>query len=427
MGIDLRALVRQVRLAAPTTAAMKFDRQFDTVSAYVRVEDEFGAKVRDIVGEVQAKRLTPAQAVAEFEREHLRAQADAFVLGRRSTDPKADGFSDAEADMLAARHEAQTKYFRGFVQDVQTGKGRMDYGQRADLYGKALWSSYTRGESVDWDETDTKRYIWVMDTDAEHCATCIERARVSRQKGGFRFSELATVGFPGEGTDCGVNCRCHVRPISHEEGDRMAFRPNPTPWRPAGTRPEDITTLLPSKAEVPIIEPGSEGTIPKPPAGTVPTVPAEPRGLFPTDPPDVVRPPLPPEDAVEPTVLPEIPVAPVEPPERTTPVTGFDPVTSREMFTSFVGGPTMPRPLPAAGLPSVKVSPITVAEWRGKAPDADVYDASLWTIPHVLIKPSHIYVDGDMRVYVGELLALVVGRSPTGIWSILSLLQIPHL
>ncbi|RYG36566.1 hypothetical protein EON81_09310, partial [bacterium] len=289
MSVNLREVLRQVRLAAPAVPApsTKFDRQFDTVTAYVRVEDQFGATVREIINDVDSKRITPQKAIARFEEEHMLAQADAFVLGRRSTDPKASGFTPAELDMLAARHEAQTAYFRNFVKQVGEGKGRMDYGQRSDLYGKALWSAYTRGESVDWDETDTKRYVWVMDPDSQdHCRSCIERARQSRQKGGFTFAQLATIGFPGEGTDCGVNCRCHIRPVTHAEGDRMAFKPNPTPMRPAEARPEDIRTLLPSQEEVPVIEPGSEGTIPKPPAGTAQDLPSEPRGLFPSDPPE---------------------------------------------------------------------------------------------------------------------------------------------
>ncbi|RYG34223.1 hypothetical protein EON81_16160 [bacterium] len=107
------------------------------------------------------------------------------------------------------------------------------------------------------------------------------------------------------------------------------------------------------------------------------------------------------------------------------PVTGFDAQTSRDMLFHALGGPAMPRPLPAAGLPAVRLNPITVAEWRGKAIDADVYDASLWTIPHTLIRPQHVHVDGDMRVYMGDLFALVLGRSPTGLWSILSIVQLP--
>ncbi len=200
--------------AADPIALTKFERNLVEIPRYADIERQMASATRDIIARVQSGAIEPEAAVRAFRSEMSQAQAKAFVAGRRAKGVIEWEISDAEAQMLAGRLNRQTEFFRSFAADARAGRGRMPYPQRASMYGESLWSIYSRGESVDWNDADPNtRHYWVLDPDAEHCLDCLARAKKSRENDGFSWLELVEIGWPGETTICMTRCRCHVRTV----------------------------------------------------------------------------------------------------------------------------------------------------------------------------------------------------------------------
>ena len=184
--------------------------------------------------------------MAAFRESLQNAETEAFVSGRRARGHASFEITDEEASMLHGRHTRNMRYFSGFLQDIDDGKyesgrnGPMTPATRADLYAKSLWSLYSRGETTDWAEPENqaKRYYWVMDPDAEHCKDCLQRAGQSRDEDGFTWDRLIEIGFPGEGTACMVNCRCHIQAVN------ARVMVNPSSRAPAPTPEEGIEEFI---------------------------------------------------------------------------------------------------------------------------------------------------------------------------------------
>lgn len=193
----------------------KFDRNAVEIPRYASIEREASRSFQTIVSRLESGEISRPQAIAQFDRALRDHETHAFVAGRRARGDARHSITDSEANMLAGRHRRNLRYFTKFVNDVHRGRGRMPYARRAHLYAQSLWSLYTRGETTSWDapEEENARFYWIMDPDAEHCPTCLERAKMSRERDGFSWEELVEIGFPGENTECIVNCRCHIRKV----------------------------------------------------------------------------------------------------------------------------------------------------------------------------------------------------------------------
>jgi len=190
----------------------KFDRNAVEIPRYAEIERRFESEIHDGIMKFQRGEIGRDDLVRTFKNNLQRAETEAFVAGRRAKGNNRADITDAEAKMLTGRHSRNMKYFNRFVRDMEAGRGRMDYLKRGSMYAESLWSLYTRGETVDWDDPtgENWRYYWAMDVEAEHCKSCIERAKISREKDGFSYDELCELGWPGENTDCCTKCRCHV-------------------------------------------------------------------------------------------------------------------------------------------------------------------------------------------------------------------------
>lgn len=197
--------------AGDRVASDKFARNKAELPRYAEIEARTEDRLRRIVGDLQRSGDVPA-AQREFARVMRDAENQALVAGRRARGDTRTEISAAEAKMLAGRHSRNMRYAAKFFRDVTSGAGVMDYGDRAAMYAQSLWSIYSRGETTDWEnpEAENARYVWVLDVDAEHCATCLERAGTSRAQGGLTWDELSEMGWPGEGTDCATRCRCSI-------------------------------------------------------------------------------------------------------------------------------------------------------------------------------------------------------------------------
>lgn len=196
-------------------APRKFNRNAAEIPRYSEIEGRFARQVQTVVSNLAAGQIDRGEAMDRF-KEHLTdAETEAFVAGRRARGDTRSELNPEEEQMLDGRHARNMKYFSGFADDVQRGSGKMDYDRRAGMYAKSLWSIYTRGETSDWQDPaeQNARYYWVLDPDAEHCSTCLERAAKSRENDGFSWEELTAIGWPGERTECGPHCRCHIRVV----------------------------------------------------------------------------------------------------------------------------------------------------------------------------------------------------------------------
>lgn len=227
----------------------KFDRNNIEIPRYASIERRFSGQAQGIISAYQSGDLTRLQAMTQFKEALQSAENEAFVAGRRARGVASFEITDEEAAMLTGRHSRNMRYFGGFLRDIDGGKydsgrnGPMTPAKRADLYARSLWSLYTRGEATDWAEPENqnKRYYWVMDPDAEHCKDCLDRARRSRDQDGFTWEELVAMGFPGEGTVCMVNCRCHIQAVGARSlVPRTSAEPADTPEEGV----EELVTML---------------------------------------------------------------------------------------------------------------------------------------------------------------------------------------
>jgi hypothetical protein len=193
----------------------KFDRNAVELPRYADIERTFESQIHKGITGFQRGDLDRTELVRQFKRNLQNAETEAFVAGRRARGDTRSDISDAEAKMLSGRHSRNMRYFNRFVGDMEVGRGKMDYFDRGSMYAKSLWSLYTRGETTDWEDptAENNRYYWVMDVEAEHCKSCIERAKKSRENDGFSYDELCELGWPGENTDCLTECRCHVKVV----------------------------------------------------------------------------------------------------------------------------------------------------------------------------------------------------------------------
>ncbi len=201
--------------AGSPVARTKFERNAIEIPRYAQIEASFRDDVQSMVGRYLVGSIDEHELRAAFKNRLWDAETESFVAGRRARGDVRRLVSEAEAAMLQVRHERNVRYFRKFVEDMKAGRGRMDYLRRAGLYANSLWSLFSRGESVDWDDPEAAnaRYHWVLDPEAEHCQDCLDRAKRSREQDGFSWEELSALGWPGENTECMTSCRCHIRVV----------------------------------------------------------------------------------------------------------------------------------------------------------------------------------------------------------------------
>lgn len=305
----------------------KFARNAAELPRYASIEREFKRKGVQLVRAFEDRTLTKSQFIRGF-RDLLRdAETDAFIAGKRARGHMVTDINRAELDMLAGRHSRNMRFAHAFADDIEQGRGRMDYDRRVKLYGDSLWSIYTRAETVDWDDPDLNaRYYWILDPDAEHCPDCIERAKKSRDNDGFTYDELSLMGWPGEKTLCQVKCRCHVRVVRKR-------------------------VLVADRAEDAEIAPtGAEGV---------------------------------------------------------------------DILSQLIGSDFM-LPIPASGLPYVKVDPTVVDQ----AAKIESLARSLPVVPKTLIHPVDVHVpEPDQRLFIGPDVNVLVERSPEdGRWWLIGLI-----
>lgn len=133
------------------------------------------------------------------------AYKSAYQLGVGDKD-----LSTREKKFVDAVQADQFSYLDKFLSDLDAGEGKMDYGQRLDMYVEKVDSVYWSGAVKALDD-DVEIYWNLMP--GESCEDCIELADDSP----YAPDELPTTPRAGE-TDCLGNCNCSLT-TEHNEAE----------------------------------------------------------------------------------------------------------------------------------------------------------------------------------------------------------------
>jgi len=139
------------------------------------------------------------------------AYRDMFEQGKRSAGNLLS-MDTSEGKLLERLRRDEFLYLRNFMADIRHGSGKMDYGERANLYGnaagEAAWAGFVAG-----DLSHDRWLKWVWSPESEHCVDCEKLSKAGRWKDGiYSANELMRMGvFPGSGKlTCTTRCNCRL-------------------------------------------------------------------------------------------------------------------------------------------------------------------------------------------------------------------------
>lgn len=197
---------------------------------YAKGEDAYRFMMQRTVRAHLSGQMSEKSLVEAVSKEMYSFYSRMYVLGRRSTGNVSSTLSRDEQAWLHGQHSNDMRYFHNYLSDIRSGKGRMAYDQRADLYGLGGWSVYIMGAISSHPEAT---FHWVMNSLAESCQECMARSIDSKKKGGFSYSQLLKGGLPGT-LRCGHRCRCGV--IVEVDGQKIKLaRTRPTSFKHASS------------------------------------------------------------------------------------------------------------------------------------------------------------------------------------------------
>lgn len=153
----------------------QFERERKEALRRMRENQElFAERLSEHLSDLQEGKLTRGQAEYRMKRdirEHYRA---AFELGKR-TSGNLYLLTHAEERWLKKLRYDEFRYLRGFLDDVEAGRGIMPYPKRLDMYAKAIrevgWMGWLIGNM-----SPKRRIAWHWAGGKEHCRTCAHLA-----------------------------------------------------------------------------------------------------------------------------------------------------------------------------------------------------------------------------------------------------------
>jgi hypothetical protein len=176
-----------------------------------RLEGELSRAAVGVATRLAAGKIDTLTAIAQFKGALHKAETEAYACGVRASGRLVDSLTHSEKRMLSGRHSRQMKYWCRFVRQIQAGTTKMPVQQRAALYGKSLWSLWTRGDSAFARSDPAARYHWHLNPHVENCVDCVAIYMECLRKGGFTLDEMLEHGWPGErDTECQSRCHCYV-------------------------------------------------------------------------------------------------------------------------------------------------------------------------------------------------------------------------
>jgi hypothetical protein len=135
-----------------------------------------------------------------------------YRAGRQAVGDPAVLMSPEDKARVGRLVRDELDYLKGFMGDVAAGEGRMDYGARMDLYGRAAAELFWLGWTVG-DFRKAREIRWVTGA-TEHCTDCRRLEEAGWMPALTFFREVAARGFlPQSGhLECvGIRCACALQ------------------------------------------------------------------------------------------------------------------------------------------------------------------------------------------------------------------------
>jgi len=175
----------------------------------VQIQEEYVRNVSGLLDGVRLGKLTPELAREQFGSFAQAAFTKAFAYGG-GVAPNAE-----QMTALMGRVTEESAFFEGLLEDAQKpGYSDARVEQRMGMYGRRLWSEYTRGR-INRLAADVTVH-WVLDPRASHCHDCPRLA----SEGPYTPATLPAI--PGDGsTECLTNCRCRI--VTRRERKRIPW------------------------------------------------------------------------------------------------------------------------------------------------------------------------------------------------------------
>lgn len=215
--------------------------------------------------EMKERHLRRTRAI--INRQFAMAYERAFELGLRAGGAMRS-LSDNELTIVRNQRLEENKFSGNFITDIEHAEGKMDYKQRADLYGNALGEIYWLGYL--YADLSSDRYVrWVMRHSAgvsdnwggktENCVDCAVLSGVleglsdadkqivessDRIIGGrwgngvYQAKELAVMGIAPQSGKLACTTNCHCKIVQADRPDAVPVK-GPVTFR--SLRPKDFT------------------------------------------------------------------------------------------------------------------------------------------------------------------------------------------
>jgi hypothetical protein len=185
------------------------------MSEYTALMNEFKAKLVSLVADTQSGVLSKEQSYsrwAELTDSYYKQMFEAGAKAAGNPYYQSFGITKKDEEFIKGAREEEGQYFGSFLDDIESGAGKIDYATRAKFYADSAGSQFFNGQIAG--HGDNIIIHWVMDPLAEHCSTCPMMAVKT-----YTWKTLPFVPRSGfDTTECGSNCRCHLEYSPAAEG-----------------------------------------------------------------------------------------------------------------------------------------------------------------------------------------------------------------
>jgi hypothetical protein len=181
----------------------------DSMEAYDSLKGEFRDALMGVLQSYQDGEITIEQFKKMVQAEIRNGWAEAYQHGVGSVG-NPFGVYDEDLSWLKGARAEEYKYLSGFVDDLDSDEGAMDYETRMGMYADTLAGIFHHGQVEG--SPDNVEIYWRMDPSKENCDDCIELAANSP------YTKDTLPSCPGDGsTICLSRCGCSLEIVHTDE------------------------------------------------------------------------------------------------------------------------------------------------------------------------------------------------------------------
>lgn len=175
---------------------------------FAELQGTFGERLQDHLADYRAGKLERSKVEYRLKRDIRESYRRAFELGKRMAG-NLHAIEPQEERWLRRLRYDEFRYLRGFLDDIDAGRGVIAYERRMDMYEKAIrevaWMGWIIGN-----RDRRRRIVWHYRPGAEHCSDCARYNGRSWTVEGFLRHVRKTGHLPQSGSlEClGYNCGC---------------------------------------------------------------------------------------------------------------------------------------------------------------------------------------------------------------------------